>query len=451
MKKRFFSLLPELRKTVRLALPIAIGNGAHGLLTLTDAVMAGHLENSTTALAAASFAGALMSLPFIFGMGLVVGVSVLTAQGRGAGHPEHAEVALRHGLFVAGAFGLTVAAATHIAVSCGQLELFGQPVAVAAEAADFAIFLGWSTLPGLLFQCFKNHRESVNQAWVALMWNGGGVALNLFFNWLFMFGHFGCPEMGLAGAGLGTLLSRLVMLAGIVAHPGGSVLRLYLGVSVQWLGKMFRLGAPSAVQWVLEAGIFAVAPVLIGRFGETQLAAHQVALSLATFAFMVPLGLSQAASIRTGEAFGTGNLSAMRRISGGAILTGMAFMAVYGAVVILFREQIPSLFLNAAAAPETAVFAKQFVLVAAAFALFDGIQVVASGALRGMNDVRFASVSALLCYWGVALATGLPLAYGCGLEGLGIWAGLACGIFAAAVTLGWRLAWKLRLPAKTTT
>jgi MATE family multidrug resistance protein len=439
----FKTLLPELRKTIRLSLPIAIGQGGAGVLFVIDTAMAGHLGE--TPLAAAAFVGNLIILPFILGLGLASAVSVLTAQGRGAMRPEDGPAALRHGLFIAGIFGFSVGLGIHIAVRAGALSCFGQQPGVVEAAEDFAILLSWSTLPGLLFQCLKNHREAVSKPWVALRWVGAGVVFNLAFNWLFMFGNWGAPEMGLAGAGLGTLLGRSLSLLGLALSPGGQSPRWRDGIQLHWLRASLALGGPSALQWVLEVGVFSGAAVIMGFFGEQQQAAHQVAVCLANLAFMIPAGISQGTSIRVGEAFGARNPAAMRNIAAGALLFSMVFMGLYAIGVVIFREQIPLLFLGAKeVTPQTAVFATQFVLVAAAFALFDGLQVVASGALRGMSDVKFASLSSFICYWLVSAPIALPLAYFAGLRGVGIWIGLACGIAAAAFVLNSRLWWKLR-------
>ena len=411
-----------------------------------DTAMAGHLGE--TSLAAAAFVGNLIVLPFILGLGLASAVSVLTAQGRGAGRPEDGPAALRHGLLIAGAFGIFVGLGIHLAVRAGALHWFGQQPGVVSAAEDFAILLGWSTLPGLLFQCLKNHREAVSKPWVALLWMGAGVASNIALNWVFMFGNFGVPAMGLAGAGLGTLLGRTISLVGISLHPGRQNPHWRDGIQLRWIRASLSLGGPSALQWVLEVGVFSGAAVVMGFFGEQQQAAHQVAVCLANLAFMIPAGLSQGTSIRVGEAFGAKDPAAMRNIAAGALLFSMAFMGLYALAVVIFRDQIPLLFLSGKdASQETASFATQFVLVAAAFALFDGLQVVASGALRGMSDVKFASLSSFICYWLVSTPVALPLAYFAGLQGVGIWTGLACGIAAAAVVLNSRLWWKLHKAA----
>jgi MATE family multidrug resistance protein len=442
VRDAFISLLPELRKTIRLSLPIVIGQAGHGLLFVLDTVMAGRLGE--TSLAAAAFVGNIIVIPFVFGLGLASAVSVLTAQGRGAGRPEDGAAALRHGLLIAGAFGVLVGAVIHVAAVSGAPNLLHPEPEVAAKAVDFAILLGWSTLPALLFQGLKNHREAVAEPWVALLWLVVGLVFNAAFNWVFMFGRFGAPEMGLAGAGLGTLLARCVSLAGLALHPGGGSPRWRDGAQLAWFKRSLALGFPSAIQWALEVGVFAGAAVIMGWFGTQQQAAHQVAVSLASLAFMIPAGISQATSIRVGEAFGARNLVAMRRIAAGALLFAVAFMGIYAAGVVVLRREIPMLYLDVKnSAPATALFATQFILVAAAFALCDGLQVVASGALRGVSDVKFASLSSFICYWVVSVPAALGLAYWARLEGMGIWVGLAGGIFAAAVVLNARLWWRL--------
>lgn len=424
-----------------LSLPISLGQAAHGILFVIDTGFAGRLGDAP--LAASAFVGNVLVLPLLFGFGLLTSVSVLTAQGRGAGRPGDAEPALRHGLLVGVGYGLAVAVGWHALVAAGGLNWFGQDAEVVAEAHDFALLMGWSTVPAMLFQSLKNHREAVQQPWVALLWLGAGVVVNVIVNYVLMFGHFGAPALGLAGAGWGTVAARVVSLTGLVFHRGGSRPRWHLGVQRRWLRESLTLGVPSAVQWTFEVGVFTCAAVVIGGFGKHQLAAHQVVVSLASLAFMVPAGLSQGTSIRVGEAFGAKNAVALRRIAAGALAFGGGFMALYALVVTLLAGHIPAWFLGAEnAAGETAALATRMIFVAAAFAIFDGLQVVASGALRGISDVRFSSLSAFICYWLVSMPVALPLAYWADWKGVGIWVGLAFGIAMAAVVLNARLAWQ---------
>ncbi|MDR2845450.1 MAG: MATE family efflux transporter [Puniceicoccales bacterium] len=431
-----------------MALPIAIGLGGQGLLFVIDTVMAGRL--GVVSLAAAAFSGNLLAPIYVFGLGLAVAVPVLTAQGRGAGRPEHGAAALLHGLLITGVFGTLMGLAVHVGVHFGMLEVLAHGLGmktsqeVITEAEGFAILLGWSFLPGLLFQCLKNHREAVGQPWVSLQWLVVGIVVNAVANWVFMFGNLGVPAMGLAGAGLGTLLGRTAMLIGLARYSDWRLVRWRNGIRWRWVRASLALGIPSAAQWTFESGIFAIAPLLIGRFGNEQLAAHQVANSLVSFAFMIPLGISQGASIRVGEAFGARDKGAMRRIAAGALLFAGLFMGLYSVFVAVFRHWIPLLFLTEPLSPTTLAFAADFILVAAAFGLCDGLQVVASGALRGMSDVKFTSVAAFVSYWLVCLPVGWMLGNWCGLEGLGIWIGLAVGLFVATVALNLRLWQKLR-------
>ncbi|MDR0535958.1 MAG: MATE family efflux transporter [Puniceicoccales bacterium] len=442
----FSSLLPELRKTIRLSLPIMLGQAGGGILFVLDTMMAGALGD--TALAAAGFVGNTVILPVIFGFGLASAVSVLIAQGRGAGRPQDAPAALRHGLMACGAYGLLVGAGIHAAVLTGALGWFGQPPAVVSAGGDFAIWLGWATVPAMLFQCMKNEREAENQPWIALLWLGIGVLVNAALNWVLMFGNYGAPALGLAGAGIGTFVARTVSLIGITIHPGGLRPRWRDGMSLRWFRALFSLGIPSAVQWTFEVGVFTCAAILMGSLGEKHLAAHQITVSLATFAFMFPAGLSQGASIRVGEAYGRRDAPAMRRISFGAVLFGGFVMGLYGLLLLLFRHEVPAIYLSAEkSSPETLLLASQFLFAAALFSICDGLQVVASGALRGMSDVKFASASAFVCYWLVSLPVAYLLMRLTNLQGMAIWLGLSCGIFSAAVILNARLLSNLKKAA----
>ncbi len=444
------AFLDELLKTVKLALPIAMGLAGQGALFVADGAMARRIgetrEAGDTALAAAALGGSFSLLPFVFGLGLAVAVPVLTAQAQGARRPREGSAALRHGLLITAVFGLAVGIAAQLGADV--LDLLNQDAAVIAEAKPFAILMCWSVLPALLFQCLKNHREAIGHPWVSLLWLCVGISVNLFCNWVFMYGNLGAPAMGLAGGGLGTLIARCVMLAGLALHPGAQPVLWREGIQRARLAESLKIGVPSSFQWVFEAGVFALAPVLVGEFGREQQAAYQIAYSLASFAYMIPLGLAQGASIRAGEAFGAKNIPAIRRIAAGTLLFATLFMGLYTAGVVALRDWIPAAFrpdADGVDAGMTAVFAAKFLVAAGAFALFDGIQVVTGGVLRGMSDVTFSSVAAFVCYWLVCLPIACLLGFVLDMQGLGIWLGLGVGVLAAACALGLRLIRKLKM------
>jgi MATE family multidrug resistance protein len=432
----------EFLATARLALPIAIGLAGHGLMTSLDSAFLGH--HSTAALAACGL-GVNVHLPLLlFGYGLVTGVSVLSAQGRGAGDFSAAPRALRAGLGLSLAYGVAIAALIHLALIAGLMRLSGLPEPVLREAHGFLVALAWSTPFSLVFQSLKNSAEADNRPWRPLYWLLAGLALNALLCWLLIFGKCGFPELGAFGAGLATFAGRLLMLAGLAWQERDMLRGAFSETAKGGMRAMIDFGIPCAIHWTAEVGVFCAAPLIIGRsFGAESLAAYQIAVSVAGLAFMLPLGISQAAGIRAGEAFGAKDFPRLKLIGRGALGFALAFMGVYAVFVAGAHRVIPQIFIGADGSAATLTIAANLLLVAAVFALADGVQVTAAGLLRGLGDARFASGVGLVAYWVVGLPFGLFLAFTCGMKALGIWVGLAAGLFFAAALFSWR--WRERL------
>jgi MATE family multidrug resistance protein len=270
------------------------------------------------------------------------------------------------------------------------------------------------------------------------------IAFNALAGWILIFGHFGAPRLGIVGSGLATALSALfsfaVMTASIQADPKLRVYRIFrrfLRPATDKLKEVFRLGLPMAATMMFEAMMFNVMTLVMGTFGERPLAAHQIALNFASVTFMVPLGLGMASTVRVGLAAGAGDLIGARRAGITAMVIGVAFISLCGAAMALAGPQIASLYVGGRAAQDLAVIATAavFLKVAAAFQVFDALQVVAAQSLRGLKDARAPMFIAAASYWLIGAPACFALAFGAGLKGLGIWIGLAIGLAAAAVLL----------------
>lgn len=421
----------EFFATAKLALPIAIGLAGHGMMTTLDALFLG--RHSTESLAACGV-GTSAHLPLlIFGYGLVSGVSVLAAQGRGAGEHQAAGRALRAGLILSAGFGLLIALIIQGAVHAGILALLELPPGVEHEAAQFLIALGWSSPLSLVFQALKNHAEADHRPWRPMAWLIVGLATNAALCALLIFGFAGLPAMGALGAGLATIAGRAIMLVGL-GWQERAALRLALHIDAHGgMRAILRFGVPCAVHWTAEVGVFAAAPLIIARyFGEEAVAANQIAISIAGLAFMLPMGISQAAGIRVGEAFGAKDWTRLRVIGRGALIFALSFMGIYAAVVSAANTRIPEWFLGHDDAPIVMALASKLLIVAAIFSLADGVQVTIAGLLRGLADTRYASIIGLVAYWVIGMPAGVFLAFTFSLEALGIWIGLAIGLFFAA-------------------
>ena len=434
----------EIGPTLKLAIPIMLGMLGYGLMFVVDVAMAGHLGE--TALAASALASNLNYIPYVFGIGVVGAIAVYQSQDNGAGVAESSPAILRHGMVLALAIGVVTAALTHAAAQF--LPLLGSSPEVTAETHDFFVIMAWAMVPGLAFHALRGHRDSQHQPWISLAWLAAGILANVFFNWLWMFGHWGFPAMGLAGAGWATLVSRILMLVGLWCTPGRGEVRWAEGLQLAVFRRLLATGWPAGLHSLSEVGIFAVVPVMAGWINATAQAAHQVAISTASAAFMLPLGLGIAAGIRVGEAYGAKDPRKVQAVGLGAMILGGVMMGAYGLAMILLRPMLMETY--GVAGTETAALASSLLIFAAIWAPFDGVQVVAAYLLRSVNRAAWASWSVFIVYWLFCLPLALALAFppGFRLFGLpvgrwgmgasGIWIALATGLVLVSLVMGWK-------------
>jgi MATE family multidrug resistance protein len=431
------SVLKELRPTLALAFPIIVGHMSQMLIGLTDSAFIGRV--GTVPLAAAAFTNGVFGIFYVVGIGLLCGAGVFAARDHGAGDEVGCAAWLRHGRALAlavgfGGLGLMAFLST-------QLAHFGQPSEVVAIARPFFLLIAASVVPALVFQVQRQFAESLGRPWVPMAIILADVALNAFFNWVLVFGHLGFPALGLVGSGCATLLARLVAVAAIAVWLRRS--RHFAVVrAAPWSGwerarfvHLLRLGGPAGGMLLFEAGVFSAAALMMGWLGTVPLAAHQIAIGCASFAFMFPLGMSMAVSLRISRAHGEGRPEAVRAIGFGALVTGLVFMAGCALVFVVAGRAITAGFTPA---PDVATLATRLLLVAAFFQLFDGGQVISVGALRGLHDVRVPTVITFVAYWVISLPLGYGLAFHTGLGPVGVWVGLAIGLGSAALLLSWR-------------
>lgn len=432
--------LAELRPTLALALPITAGQVSQVLMGLTDSAMVGHVGR--VPLAASAFAGSVFGFFFVVSLGLLSPVSVLVARAHGAARRDEIAQWLRHGLV------LTLAASVLLALLLAglstQLRHFGQPPEVVAAANPFFVIIGVSLIPTLVFQALRQFSEAIGRPWQPMLILSLGVALNVWFNWIFIFGHLGAPALGLTGSGCSTLAARTLS-AGLLwiwlrRQPGVRPLlpRWRDLTRVAWapFRAMLAIGVPVAGQLIFEVGAFSTAALLMGWLGTVPLAAHQIALSCAAFTFMFPLGLSLAVSIRLSQAVGGGRRDTLRPIGFGALGLGTVIMGTFALVFAFAGGWISRGF---SPDPAVAALATRLLLVAAVFQIFDGGQVVSVGALRGLTDVKVPTAITFIAYWLVALPAAYLLAFPAGLGARGVWMGLAAGLGCAALLLAARL------------
>ncbi len=440
-------LLQESHLTLRLALPLMIGQLSQMLMGVVDSVMVGHL--GVTDLAALTFANSLFHVPFVLGIGLLSGISVITSNSRGANDAAGARGSCRHGLFLATALGLVLFGISWW-VSM-NLDLFGQPPTVAARTTGFFRIIMASVIPALASIALKNHADALNRPWPPFWIFLGGVGLNVGLNWVMIHGRFGCPALGFEGAAWATLISRCAILVAMffwLMRAEG----LREWVPYRWfrapdfldLRRLLAVGLPASIQMTSEVSAFSLAGLIMGRFGSEAMAAHQIAITLAATAFMIPLGLSMALTVRIGVARGAGELGRLRPIAVSGWLLAAGYSVLAAAAFLVFGKSLAALFITA---PEVIALAGSLLVIVGVFQLFDSLQVASSAMLRGLLDARIPAIMGFVAYWLVGLPVGAGLAFGLHWEATGVWWGLAAGLFVAAFTLGPRL-WKTINTAK---
>lgn len=439
----------EIRPTVTLALPIVAGMLSHTLIGLADTIMIGRV--GTIPLAAASFVNAVTHIPMVFFVGLLSSVAVLGAQAIGGRRTTEAGEVLRHGLILsAGAGVVAIASLIGVWPFLGHL---GQPAAVIEAVGVYYLLFSLSMLPLLVSHGSKQFSEACHFAWVP---NGillGGVVLNVFLNWILIYGNWGAPALGLTGAGWATLLARTAaaaaMLFYVLRAPGlrrFQPVAWWAGISRDLTARLLRLGGPVGVQHLMEVSAFVFAALMMGWISAEALAAHQIAITCAATTFMFSLGLGMAVCIRVGHAWGAGQRSRMRRIGFIGIASAGTVMGLFACVFMIGSRSIAGLFTDA---PALLTLTAQLLMVAAIFQVADGVQVVAISALRGLADVRIPAMIAALAYWAVAVPIGYGLAFHAGFNAIGVWAGLALGLGTAATALSWRFHHHTRRNAAT--
>ncbi|MGH8017832.1 MAG: MATE family efflux transporter [Opitutaceae bacterium] len=427
--------LAEARRTLVLAGPIIIGQVGQILMGVTDSVMIGRVGK--VPLAASAFANSVFGFAFISGLGLLVPVAVLVSRAHGANDNRDCGEWLRHGVWLA----VIVSAVETAALLLVGLELhrFGQPPEVLAQVHPYYELIAISLLPVFLFQVFRQYSESLGHPAGPMAVTLVSVALNVFLNWILIYGNLGAPALGLAGAGWATLASRIFAVAVVIAWLKtraafrASWPALWIGgVSRRRFKDMLALGIPAAASLMFEGGAFSAAAVLMGWLGATELAAHQIALSCAAFTFMFPLGISMAAGMRIGRAIGQGRFEDTQPIGFSALTMSACLMGAFALVFFVAGPGIAGWFVSES---EVVMLAAQLLVIAGIFQLFDGSQVVAAGLLRGFLDVRIPTVITGVAYWIVALPLAWWLGFHTTLRARGIWIALAIGLAIAAVLL----------------
>ena len=437
----FRALRHEFRPTLRLALPLVFAELGWMSMGIVDTIMVGRLPNSAIAIGATGLGQSLYHSIAIFGAGLLLGLDTFVAQAHGRDDIRDARHSLVNGVFLA--LLLTPILMLLVSFWPALMHRFGVSPELVEPMRPFLSALNWGTLPLLSYFALRRYLQAVhvvNPIMFALI---SANIVNLVGDWALIYGHLGFRAMGITGSGWSTCWARiymaLVMLATLLYFESKRNLSVWMqeaGIDFKRVWELLKLGTPAATQILLEIGAFSAATALCAKLGPVPLSGHEIALNCAALTFMVPLGISSAAAVRVGHQLGRGDPIRAYLAGWSAILLGAGFMTCMGIAFVSFPKPIARIF-----TPDPTVIrvGARLLLVAAAFQLFDGLQTVATGALRGSGDTRTPMFANLIAYWFIGLPAGYVLCFRFGWGAVGIWIGLCVGlmIIGSALLLAW--------------
>jgi len=435
----------ELSPTLRLALPLVLAELGWMTMAIVDTMMVGRLPNSAVAIAAVSLGGILVNVLSFFGGGLLVGLDTLVSQAFGSGEREDCHRSLVHGIYLS--LALTPLLMAPVWYFDPLLRSMHIAPDVIALAVPYSKALAWGTLPLLLYFAVRRCMQAMDivrpiafALVTANLINAGG-------NLVLIYGKLGFRAMGAVGSGWSTSWARIYLSAVLVGYllwydhrHRTRLLQTPIQPELHRIRRLIALGLPTATQITLEVGVFALVTALIGRLGAVALASHQIALNTVSFTYMVPLGISSAAAVRVGQAIGRKDPQAAANAGGTAIFLGAAFMTAMSIVLLIIPRWIARAY-----TPDQAIIHSTVYLLAAgaAFQLFDGLQTVATGALRGLGDTRTPMLCHFTAYWIIGLPLGYWLCFYRNWGAFGLWSGLSLALILIGVVL--LLVWQHRV------
>jgi MATE family multidrug resistance protein len=425
----------ELRALVVLAVPVVLSEVGWMAQGLVDTIMVGRL--GPAAIGAVALGNAVFYTPSLFGFGLLLGLDTLVSQSYGRKDYDGCHRWLAQGIYLAMAVAPVVMLAIWLA-SFGYAR-FGIAPAVAVPAGSYLRILNWSTLPLLIYGASRRYLQGVGQVRVVTVTFVGANLLNWFGNWVLIYGKWGAPRMGVDGSALSTVVARLFMALALVGlawryerKRGHPLFLHWAGPSLVMIKQLVRLGAPAAGQIVLEVGAWNLATLAAGWLTPAMLATHQIALNYAALTYMVPLGVSAAAAVTVGHAVGAGDPARARRAGWLSLALGTGFMLLAAVVFLVAPRPLIALYTTDA---EVMAVGPKLLFLAAAFQIFDGIQTVSTGALRGLGETSIPMWANLVGYWVLGLPLGLSLCFLLHWGIYGLWIGLTLALIVIAFTL----------------
>ena len=434
----------EFSYNIRLALPIITGMLGHTIVSIVDNVMVGKLGPAE--LAAVSLGNSFVFIAMSLGIGFSTAITPLVAEADGKKNIEEGRSAFHHGLYLCTILGVILFGIIYF--SKPLISFMGQPEHVVTLAKPYLDIVAFSLIPLIMFQAYKQFADGMSETKYSMWATILGNITNVVLNYLFIYGIWIFPELGIVGAAVGTIASRFVMLGYMhyMMNKRKKFHPFFKGFSLQEIKrevniKIIKLGTPSAMQMFFEVALFTGAIWLSGRLGTTSQAANQVALSLASFTFMFAMGLGVAAMIRVGNQKGLGDFHKLRLVAFSIFLLATILEIAFAIIFLVFHEQLPTIFVdlkdvaNYSENLEVVTIASQLLLVASIFQISDGLQVVVLGALRGLQDVKVPMYITFVAYWVIGFPISIYLGIFTSLGATGIWIGLLAGLTAAALFL----------------
>jgi MATE family multidrug resistance protein len=434
---------PHYRSLLKLAIPLVLTQAGQMTVLLVDTAMVGHV--GTTALAAAAFANNIYIVIMLFGLGIFLGITPLISRACGAGDEPQIAVIMKNGfslsLLLLGVITIGGLAVTWL------MPFMGQNHEVVSLSIPFYRLLVISTIPFLFFVLLKQIGEGLSNTVIAMAATITANLINLALNYVLIFGKLGFPKLGLMGSGYATLIARIAM--PLLLYAGFMTIKPIrrhfsmvrkVKTTIRGIKEIFGVGVPIATQLILEVMAFSFSAVMMGWLGNIPLASHQVALNLATFTFMIANGVAMAATIRVSYQLGTRDFESMERLCLSATHLVLGYMGLCGLGFFLFRHQLPYVFTTDRSVIEQTA---RLLMIAAVFQIFDGLQIVCIGILRGLADVKAPMFFSAFSY----VVVGLPVSYLCAftlrLGPEGIWYGFVAGLISAGILLSLRIRRKI--------
>jgi len=435
---KFHDIFNQSKITFNLAYPVMFSQLGQVMVGVADSVMVGQVGKES--LAGASLGNSIFVLFLTFGIGISYGITPLVAKADGEKNPRAIFDLLKNGFIIN-----LITAILLLCLLIFTSYIFpylNQPQQVVEQAVPYFIIISISILPFMIFQTFRQFAEGLSLTRQAMIITVSGNMINILLNYVLIFGKVGFPTLGLFGAGLATLISRIIMaLAMAIFVYRGKRFKMFwlyfeqLNLDKRIIRKILNIGLPSGFQFIFEVGAFSFAAIMVGWIGTIALAAHQIAISLASITYMMATGIATATTIRVGNQLGKHNIPMLRKVGFTGFILGATFMGFNAIILISLSNYLPTLYI---ADYDVIYISSKLILIAAVFQISDGLQVVGLGALRGMSDVRIPTLVTLIAYWILALPIGYLLGIHLNFGPIGIWTGLLIGLTFTAGMLIYR-------------